>query len=311
MRFAFGERWAEKRARIAATSLHFSNKWDLKSIIVKSNDDLRQEAFTMQLIELCCEVFSEAHLLELCSGIQSYRIVSTGSSTGVIECVRNALSLDSLKKLPGYVSIKEHFQEMTKYAADPVSMLETYQKNFVHSLAAYSLICHLLQIKDRHNGNILLDTMGHIIHIDFGFVFGTAPGGSFSLEAGTPFKLTEEMMDVMGGIGGELFSDFVTLFCCGFIALQRHSREILTLLEITYHSSSHNMPCFSEQPEKSCADFLQDVRMLLRTDLDSAGDSDDLLKTVKHALDLIKTSMSSYGTGQYDYFQYMSQGIAS
>ena len=49
---------------------------------------------------------------------------------------------------------------------------------------------YLLKVKDRHNGNILIDMDGHIIHIDFGFILGLSPGGQ-NFES-SPFKLTTE-----------------------------------------------------------------------------------------------------------------------
>jgi len=157
-RFAFGERWAEKKARIGSSSPEGSVPgWDLMGVIVKSNDDLRQEAFVMQLIELSAEAFEMAGL-EL--WVSPYRILATGRTTGIIECVRNAMSFDALKKRPGYGKggLREHLQRMTEFTADPGGAFKTAQQNFVRSLAAYSLLSYFFLFKDRHNGNLLLDT---------------------------------------------------------------------------------------------------------------------------------------------------------
>jgi len=215
--------------------------------------------------------------------------------------VKNAMSFDALKKRPGFNSggLLGHFKRMSEFAVDPVKALKKAKKNFVRSLATYSLLSYLFMFKDRHNGNILLDTAGHIIHIDFGFAFGIAPGGSFSLEQSTPFKLTDEMVEVMDGLESPLFSEFVTLFCCGFLALQANAQIFLNIVQITCEGS--NFKCFNG---KDTNDIIKKLcnRFCLQLDKEA---------TISFAMELIRQATRSYGTKQYDYFQYISQGIAA
>lgn len=79
--------------------------------------------------------------------------------------------------------------------------------NFLSSLAGYSLVCYFLQIKDRHNANILLTSDGHLVHIDFGFLLSNAPGKGIKFEK-APFKLTHEVVECMGGVNSKYFSKF-------------------------------------------------------------------------------------------------------
>lgn len=85
---------------------------------------------------------------------------------------------------------------------------------------------YILQIKDRHNGNILLDRDGHLVHIDFGFILSNSPG-NIGFEA-APFKLPPEYVEVLGGVNGSAFLEFKRLFREGFETARKHCDRIIS-----------------------------------------------------------------------------------
>ncbi len=120
--------------------------------------------------------------------VKPYEILATGPNCGLIEVVSDALSIHSIKEKIGLNShLVDYFR--IQFGKEKSDRYKKAKDNFCNSLAAYSLVCYILQIKDRHNGNILLDIEGHIVHIDFGFLLSNAPGKGVKLET-VPFKLT-------------------------------------------------------------------------------------------------------------------------
>ncbi|KAG2768030.1 hypothetical protein PC129_g3012 [Phytophthora cactorum] len=286
----FGEGWEAKKERIRASSPHgHLPGWNVISLISKSNDDIRQEVFAMQLITTFQNIFRENGLP---LWLRPYRIVSTGRTSGLLETITDAQSLDGLKKRSDYAGLRAHF-ERTYGVGDA---FKKAQRNFLHSLAAYSVVCYLLQIKDRHNGNIMLDTEGHLVHIDFGFMLGIAPGGNWSFET-APFKLTKEMVAVLGGVSSPLFGEFVQLVALGLLAAQRQSERVIALVEIMMRNST--FPCFQGR------DVSRDLQKLRRRFLLQNSTE----KTVKAVVKMIRVSYKNKWTKRYDQFQKITNGI--
>ncbi|KAG1756746.1 kinase-like protein [Suillus paluster] len=296
----FSESWAAKKSRIRHESPygHLAN-WDCISVIVKTGGDLRQEQVAVQLVQQFEQIWEE----ESCQcWVRYFRILTTGASSGLVETITDAVSIHSIKKSEyarrlaegrfGYVTLLDHFK--STYGDPSTTKFVRAQRNFAKSLAGYSIVTYLLQIKDRHNGNILLDREGHLVHIDFGFMLSNSPG-NIGFEA-APFKLPSEYVEVLGGVDGEQFLEFKRLFREGFEAARKHCDRIITLVELMQKDSK--LPCFAAFGEQTAAQLRDRFQPALTHSL--VGEYVDRL---------IDTSLGSNWTRLYDSYQYYSQSI--
>jgi serine-protein kinase ATM len=139
--------------------------------------------------------------------IRTYRVVPLKQQTGVIEWVLDTLALseylerthgavypedwkwavcrkkvsdaaqlDHRERLHAYQEVCRHFRPVLKhfffeYFKDPDNWFST-RLSYSRSVAASSMIGHILGLGDRHGQNILLDKMtGEVVHIDLGVAF--------------------------------------------------------------------------------------------------------------------------------------------
>jgi ataxia telangiectasia mutated family protein len=90
--------------------------------------------------------------------------------------ISDATSLDYMKRLKVYQDVCGHFNPVLRhfffeFFKDPDSWFSR-RVNYSRSVAASSMIGHVLGLGDRHGQNILLDKRsGEVVHIDLGVAF--------------------------------------------------------------------------------------------------------------------------------------------
>lgn len=148
-----------------------------QAAIFKVGDDCRQDVLALQVIAMFKNVYSTVGLNLY---LFPYRVTATGpgvriisckvvlmfmeiyTKCGVIDVVPNATSRDEMGRAKVNDLLGFFF---SKYGGEDSIAFQKARLNFIQSMAAYSVACYILQIKDRHNGNIMIDGDGHIVHI--------------------------------------------------------------------------------------------------------------------------------------------------
>lgn len=269
--------WDEKITKIRENSIYKNEKgYEIICAIIKRGSEICQEVVALQLLTEMNNIFKEEKLNIY---LKTYKIFIIDKRSACIEAITNAESVHCIKKKDK--TILNFFKRKFKDADFNKAV-----NNFLHSLIGYSLATYFLQVKDRHNGNILIDSYGSIIHVDFGFILGNYPG--FYCVERAPFKFSTEYIEILG----DKLPEFKSLFHEGFLALRKNSDRLCRILEVFCEKSPQKM--FNKGVLES---FKERFQLSL-----SDGDIE------KWVSGLITWSINSMGTGLYDSFQYFSHG---
>jgi phosphatidylinositol-4,5-bisphosphate 3-kinase len=173
-------------------------------VIFKSGDDLRQDMLTLQLLSLMEDFWlQDGHDIRL----TPYRVLATGvnskgEGTGMIEVVTNSDTTSGIQgsfgggAMGAFKLTPLHDYLTTHNAGDA---FKNAVNVFMRSSAGYCVATYVMGIGDRHNGNIMVKSDGHLFHIDFGHFLGNFKSKFGVRRERAPFVFTPEMAFVIGG----------------------------------------------------------------------------------------------------------------
>ena len=177
--------------------------------LLYKKDDVRKDLIIMNIIKLIDIILKRDENLDL--HITTYNILPVTSKSGFIEIVKDAetiLGINKRKKFSVLNFILEH---------NPDKSVEEIREKFTKSCVAYCILSYLLGIGDRHMENIMVKPSGEIFHIDFGFILGADPK-----PLAPEIRITDDMVDAMGGYESRHYAKFKELCARSFLCLRRH-----------------------------------------------------------------------------------------
>lgn len=249
-------------------------------LLYKHDDDLRQEAFAVQFIQVCDEIL-RASGLDL--KLLTFQHCPVGSRRGFVEWVPGSIPLseicsrrgnrrdsfespkkrksgllsrfESIRRLGGggdgeslraFVGagssgtkgslannpIQEYLRSVAYDATAPYFIRQSVMDTYVKSCAGYSVISYILGVGDRHLDNLLLHHSGSFFHCDYTFLLGQDP------KKFLPMRVTEDMVNGMGGRESDNYAKFLSLSGASFLALRRpeNVRILLSLVRLLHGS---------------------------------------------------------------------------
>lgn len=225
-------------------------------VIFKTGDDLRQDQLVIQIITLFDQLLQKENL-DL--KVTPYKILATSTSAGLSQFIPSMplQAIVTKYKNKGPVALT-YLKQNNPDDKAPLGIRKETMDTFVRSCAGYCVITYILGVGDRHLDNLLLAPDGHFFHADFGFILGRDP---------KPFapamKISNEMLDAMGGTNSEQYQQFRQYCFLAYSALRKSSNLILNLFSLMVDA---NIPDIRLEPDKAVVKVKERLQLELNED---------------------------------------------
>ena len=120
-------------------------------------------------------------------------------SCGWIEMVEKSNTLYDIK-YKYQTTIQNYIMDL-----NPNLTVGRIRENFIQTCVSSCVLCYVLGVGDRHMENIMVTRNGKLLHIDFSYLLGDDPK-RLNIE----MKITEDMLNMLGGSASETFNIFKT-----------------------------------------------------------------------------------------------------
>ncbi|XP_048873048.1 phosphatidylinositol 4,5-bisphosphate 3-kinase catalytic subunit gamma isoform isoform X1 [Brienomyrus brachyistius] len=245
-------------------------------MIFKHGDDLRQDMLVIQTLILMDSVWQEKSLN---LNLVPYGCISTGHNIGLIEIVRDAVTIAAVQRSRGGNTGAFKNDALLEWLKGRSQLQEIHyqaMERFVTSCAGYCVATYVLGIGDRHNDNIMITEQGNLFHIDFGHILGNTKRFLGVNRERAPFVLTPDFLYVMGRKSmpkksSLYFQRFKKTCIEAYLALRTHTRLLVTLFSLMLLTGI---------PELSCAQDMQYLRQALQDNQNEEVACDHFLQQI-------------------------------
>lgn len=257
-------------------------------VIFKTGDDLRQDQLVVQIITLFDQLLQKENLdLKL----TPYKILATSTSAGLSQFIPSMplQAIVTKYKNKGPVALT-YLKQNNPDDKAPLGVRKEAMDAFVKSCAGYCVITYILGVGDRHLDNLLLAPDGHFFHADFGFILGRDP---------KPFapamKISNEMLDAMGGTNSEQYKQFKQYCFLAYSALRKSSNLILNLFSLMVDA---NIPDIRLEPDKAVVKVKERLQLELNEE-----------NALRHLARVIDDNLYAFSGVMIDRFHAMTQAF--
>jgi len=174
--------------------------------IIKNDKSLRKEQLISCLIDTLqykLTVYKYQNELSNFEQVPTYQIIMLSLDIALIEYIEESITL-RMVNASGF-TLQNYILNL-----NPNSPLNIIKMTFVQSLAISSCISYIIGLGDRHLDNIMINKKGQLFHIDYGYIMENPL--ATSLFDAPEIKVTNEIIDFLGGVHSMYYDEFKNLF---------------------------------------------------------------------------------------------------